>query len=98
MLQHDDIHPVDCFYMDGQGDTVHLQVPLGECSFCEISDLDIASQIWVDFYGEHKQPSLHQQICPYNAIKFLPRERHIAEDTSRQLKHLVGKDFIKSTL
>lgn len=30
MLQHDDIHPVDCVYMDVQGDTVHLQVPLGE--------------------------------------------------------------------
>uniref|UniRef100_A0A3B4U4R4 CAP-Gly domain-containing linker protein 4-like n=1 Tax=Seriola dumerili TaxID=41447 RepID=A0A3B4U4R4_SERDU len=28
-------------------------------------------------------------ICPYNAIKFLPREQHITEDTSRQLKQLV---------
>ncbi|XP_063736015.1 uncharacterized protein LOC134862189 isoform X2 [Eleginops maclovinus] len=30
-------------------------------------------------------------ICPYNAIKFLPRERHINEDTSRQ-KQLVGTE------
>ncbi|KAL7394171.1 hypothetical protein ABVT39_021694 [Epinephelus coioides] len=31
-------------------------------------------------------------ICPYNAIKFLPRERHVTEDTSRQLKQLVGSE------
>ena len=31
MLQHDKVHPLDCVYMDVQGDTVHLQVPLGEC-------------------------------------------------------------------
>ncbi|KAK1895947.1 Tubulin-specific chaperone E [Dissostichus eleginoides] len=31
-------------------------------------------------------------ICPYNAIKFLPRERHIKEHTSRQLKQLVGSE------
>ncbi|XP_059196153.1 uncharacterized protein LOC131976946 [Centropristis striata] len=31
-------------------------------------------------------------ICPYNAIKFLPRERHITEDTSRQLKLIVGSE------
>ncbi|XP_039974310.1 CAP-Gly domain-containing linker protein 4 [Xiphias gladius] len=29
-------------------------------------------------------------ICPYNAIKFLPREQHIKEVTSRELKQLVG--------
>ncbi|KAE8289067.1 hypothetical protein D5F01_LYC12946 [Larimichthys crocea] len=28
MLQHDRIYAVDCVYMDVQGDTVHLQVPL----------------------------------------------------------------------
>ncbi|XP_034088517.1 uncharacterized protein LOC117556976 [Gymnodraco acuticeps] len=31
-------------------------------------------------------------ICPYNAIKFLPRERHIQEHTSRQLKQFVGSE------
>ncbi|XP_078107925.1 uncharacterized protein LOC144518919 [Sander vitreus] len=31
-------------------------------------------------------------ICPYNAIKFLPRKRHITEDTRRQLKQLVGSE------
>lgn len=31
-------------------------------------------------------------ICPYNAIKFLPRERHVTEDTSQQLKQLVGSE------
>ncbi|KAM6935737.1 uncharacterized protein PEZ65_006070 isoform 1-T6 [Lycodopsis pacificus] len=31
-------------------------------------------------------------ICPYNAIKFLPRERHMIEDTSRQLKLFVGSE------
>lgn len=30
MLQHDCIYPVDCVYMDSPGNTVHLQVPLGE--------------------------------------------------------------------
>lgn len=34
MLQHDNIYPVDCVYMDIQGDTVHVQVPLGECTVC----------------------------------------------------------------
>ncbi|XP_018553636.1 uncharacterized protein LOC108898203 [Lates calcarifer] len=29
-------------------------------------------------------------ICPYNAIKFLPREQHTTEQTSRQLKQPVG--------
>ncbi|XP_040899700.1 uncharacterized protein LOC121185548 [Toxotes jaculatrix] len=29
-------------------------------------------------------------ICPYNAIKFLPREQHITEETSQQMKQLVG--------
>ncbi|KAM7383152.1 hypothetical protein PAMP_002834 [Pampus punctatissimus] len=29
MLQRDGIYPVDCIYMDVQGDIVHLQVPLG---------------------------------------------------------------------
>ncbi|XP_051263863.1 uncharacterized protein LOC127367770 [Dicentrarchus labrax] len=32
-------------------------------------------------------------ICPYNAIKFLPREQHvITEDTNRQLKPFVGSE------
>ncbi|KAA8591756.1 hypothetical protein FQN60_017130, partial [Etheostoma spectabile] len=31
-------------------------------------------------------------ICPYNAIKFLPRKRQITEDTRRQLKQLVGSE------
>ncbi|KAM9722933.1 uncharacterized protein ACNS7B_018493 isoform 1-T2 [Menidia menidia] len=31
-------------------------------------------------------------ICPYNAIKFLPREKHISEDESRQVKRLVGSE------
>ncbi|XP_037641205.1 uncharacterized protein LOC119497276 [Sebastes umbrosus] len=31
-------------------------------------------------------------ICPYNAIKFLPRERYITEDTGRQLKQVVGSE------
>ncbi|XP_044215426.1 uncharacterized protein LOC122987562 [Thunnus albacares] len=29
-------------------------------------------------------------ICPYNAIKFLPREQHITEERGRKLKQLVG--------
>ncbi|XP_062255413.1 CAP-Gly domain-containing linker protein 2 isoform X3 [Platichthys flesus] len=29
-------------------------------------------------------------ICPYNAIKFLPREQHVTEETRRQMKQLVG--------
>ncbi|XP_044064408.1 uncharacterized protein LOC122881832 isoform X2 [Siniperca chuatsi] len=31
-------------------------------------------------------------ICPYNAIKFLPREQHITEDTSRKRRQLVGSE------
>ncbi|XP_076592366.1 uncharacterized protein LOC143324057 [Chaetodon auriga] len=31
-------------------------------------------------------------ICPYNAIKFLPREHRITHDTSRQLKQVVGSE------
>lgn len=92
MLQHDDIHPVDCVYMDVQRDTVHLQVPLGE--FCEM-----CIQIWISC---HKGCFLWWmficifQICPYNAIKFLPRERHITGDTSRKLKQLLGKEVTQS--
>ncbi|XP_034467528.1 uncharacterized protein LOC117777103 [Hippoglossus hippoglossus] len=29
-------------------------------------------------------------ICPYNAIKFLPREQHVTEETRPQMKQLVG--------
>lgn len=36
MLQHDDIYPMHCVYVDSPGDTVHLQVPLGESVFCEL--------------------------------------------------------------
>ncbi|XP_042345508.1 uncharacterized protein LOC121945415 [Plectropomus leopardus] len=32
-------------------------------------------------------------ICPYNAIKFLPRERRVTEDKSRHLKQLVGSEM-----
>lgn len=39
MPQHDGLYPVDCVYMDIQGDTVHLQVPLGEYAFLEICRL-----------------------------------------------------------
>lgn len=38
------------------------------------------------------------QICPYNAIKFLPRQQQITEDTNRQLKQLIGKALIKYKL
>ncbi|KAI3361213.1 hypothetical protein L3Q82_013419, partial [Scortum barcoo] len=31
-------------------------------------------------------------ICPYNAIKFLPREQHITGDSSRQLRQPVGSE------
>ncbi|XP_072249351.1 uncharacterized protein [Leuresthes tenuis] len=31
-------------------------------------------------------------ICPYNAIKFLPREKHIIEEGSRQVKRPVGSE------
>ncbi|XP_070692187.1 centrosome-associated protein 350 [Pempheris klunzingeri] len=31
-------------------------------------------------------------ICPYNAIKFLPREQHITTDTSRPLKQVIGTE------
>ncbi|XP_035806712.1 uncharacterized protein LOC118470705 [Amphiprion ocellaris] len=31
-------------------------------------------------------------ICPYNAIKFLPREKHITEDKSQQPKQRVGSE------
>lgn len=45
MLQHDSIYPVDCVYMDIQGDTVHLQVPLGECMLCKMFVIRI--EIWI---------------------------------------------------
>lgn len=48
MLQHDRIYAVDCVYMDVQGDTVHLQVPLGECAFCE-TRTDISSRFAKSF-------------------------------------------------
>lgn len=55
--------------------------------------------IRVDFSMVNNKPCLFAlQICPYNAIKFLPREQHITGDTSRQLRQLVGRDLIKSTM
>lgn len=47
MLQHEKVHPLDCVYMDVQGDPVHLQVPLGEyllLAICNLyRQLDISS-------------------------------------------------------
>ncbi|XP_041842766.1 uncharacterized protein LOC121640996 [Melanotaenia boesemani] len=31
-------------------------------------------------------------ICPYNAIKFLPREQHVIEDKSRQVKRFADSE------
>lgn len=34
------------------------------------------------------------QICPYNAIKFLPRQQRITGNPSRVLKQPLGKTFV----
>lgn len=98
MLQHDDIYPMHCVYVDSPGDTVHLQVPLGESVFCELLKFGyrINDMFVLVFLVNTSHVAL--QICPYNAIKFLPRQQHITEDASRQLKQSVGKDLMKSTI
>eukprot|EP00064_Thunnus_orientalis_P002811 superscaffoldBa00000217_g2819 len=40
--------------------------------------------------SSHPSAELLAKICPYNAIKFLPREQHITEERGRKLKQLVG--------
>ncbi|XP_068592142.1 uncharacterized protein [Cebidichthys violaceus] len=44
--------------------------------------------VFMDIQGD----TVHLQICPYNAIKFLPRKHPTIEDTSRQLKLFVGSE------
>lgn len=46
-------------------------------------------------FGEYMLCSFASQICPYNAVKFLPREQQITEDPSQQLKRFVGENLKK---
>lgn len=99
MLQHDGIQPVDCVYMDRPGHTVYLQVPVGESVNHGLLKFvyPFSSSFGLAFLVHSPQSMFYfaLQICPYNAIKFLPRQQQITGNPRRVLKQPLGKNFVK---
>lgn len=66
MLQHDGLHPVDCVYMDRPGDTVHLQVPVGEYATRELLKFvyRISALFVLVFFVTTSHAHLHCRYAP----------------------------------
>lgn len=100
MLQHDGISPVDCVYMDRPRPTVYLQVLVGESWALWHVVYPISSSFGLLFlvYSPRATCYFALQICPYNAIKFLPRQQQITGNPRRALKQPLGMNFKKHTV
>lgn len=100
MLQHGGISPVDCVYMDHPRHTVYLQVLVGEsANWAPLQFGDpISSSFGLVFHVLSPKAIryLALQICPYNAIKFLPRQQGVTGNPRRVLKQPLGKNFVNN--
>lgn len=98
MLQHDGVCPVDCIYMDRPGHTVYLQVLVGESITWGLLQFvyPISSSFGLVFFVHSPQAMccFALQICPYNAIKFLPRQQQLTGNPRPVLKQPLGENFV----
>lgn len=99
MLQHDHLRAVDFACVDRPGRTVHLPLPVGESVDCaRVKFVYPISSPFGLLFRVHLPQAMFKfalQICPYNAIKFLPRRQQEAGNPRRAQKQLIGKNFRK---